>query len=703
MVIEINSTWTVKEVPGIESGNYRILSLLHSISSLIIFNIPSKNEINRPKLISINDFEVAINEKQIQPIDLTLPHYTLVDDNSISDTHKKTRDTRYGKIKELIEDDMLLFELVTKKNSTKVSKHARKLAIDNKSIYRLLNLYWSNSQTVNGLLPAYNQSGAKGKIRKNVKRSLGTKPLSRTGSFERPPSYIVKESDFVFFIKALKKDHLKVNGLNLKETYYNLLRTSYKNIIIDNVTGIPSVPSYRQFVSWSKKLINETDTIILKTSENDYLRNKRSVEAALTDKTPIPGSCFEIDATVADVHIVSEYRRNHVIGRPTIYSVIDRASRMIVGFHVSLFYASWDAAKQALVNSFTPKKDYCKKYNIEIKESDWPCAHIPQRLICDNGEMIGLKSEQLVAPLTELQIAAPYRPDFKGIVENRFDYVNRKSLHRLFGSSRGGKIVRGSPDPRKSAVYTLKEVTTILLRDVLEHNKEIFEDLATSSLLLIKNDLDPSPINFWNVHIETHKHSLKTARIEEINARLLPKVEVSITRSGVLFNGMYYSCEQIRDSDLSSIARVNGRIKLEGRVDLEDTSYIYVYLSDSDGYVRCDVLDRSRELKNSTVADVLFIHDWVDNKKRKNPITKSSIENHKQKEKTQKNAVKLSKQAIPLTTKGERIADVKQRRQQEKELLEAQEQLSVPLPQNSVEEEPKRNYRKVIKLPRRNK
>jgi hypothetical protein len=178
MVIEINSTWVVNEVPGIESGNYRILSLLHSISSLIIFKLPNKNEINRPKLISINDFEIAINEKQIQSTDLALPTYTLVDDNSISDAHKKTRDTRYGKIKELIEDDMLLFTLATQKNSTKISKYAQKLAIDNKSIYRLLNLYWSNSQTVNGLLPAYNQSGAKGKIRKNVKSSLGTKPLS---------------------------------------------------------------------------------------------------------------------------------------------------------------------------------------------------------------------------------------------------------------------------------------------------------------------------------------------------------------------------------------------------------------------------------------------------------------------------------------------------------------------------------------------
>lgn len=78
MAIEINSTWVINEVPGLKSGNYRILSLLHSIESLIIFNIPNKKEINRPKLISINDFEIAIHEKQVQSTELALPSYTIV-------------------------------------------------------------------------------------------------------------------------------------------------------------------------------------------------------------------------------------------------------------------------------------------------------------------------------------------------------------------------------------------------------------------------------------------------------------------------------------------------------------------------------------------------------------------------------------------------------------------------------------------------
>ena len=92
----------------------------------------------------------------------------------------------------------------------------------------------------------------------------------------------------------------------------------------------PYVPSLKQFSYWNKKLFTK-----------DFS----------------PGDVFEIDSTVADVHLISSLNRRKVIGRPTIYTVVDRATRMIVGLHVSLYHASWRAARQALANCFMPKKE----------------------------------------------------------------------------------------------------------------------------------------------------------------------------------------------------------------------------------------------------------------------------------------------------------------------------------------------------------
>lgn len=201
MGIEINSTWFIDDVEGFESGNYRVLTLLHRISSLIIFKIPNGDKINRPTLISIDQFNSAVRDKRIKSIALDLSSHLLTNDENISEGHKKVRDNRYLKIKNLIEDDRFLFDLATSKNIKSVTVQANKVKTDNKSIYRLLNLYWKNGQTINGLLPAYNRCGAKGKIRTNVKKSLGTQLPSRTGSFEKAPSYIVREDDLIAFKK----------------------------------------------------------------------------------------------------------------------------------------------------------------------------------------------------------------------------------------------------------------------------------------------------------------------------------------------------------------------------------------------------------------------------------------------------------------------------------------------------------------------
>ena len=704
MDIEINSTWLFNDVDGYSNGEYRILQLLYDISVLLVFRIEDSNRIIRPQVIKLVTFKDALKGKQIKRSEYLLQPYMLALEDEVADKHRKLRDKRWQQIESLIKDPAFLFDSATKTRNSAINKQAKLHGTDAKAIYRLLNLYWRYGQTVNALLPKFSNCGAKGKQKENIQTSLGRQYLSRTGAYLPSKSFVVKSNDKLAFKKALKEYHLKPNGLNLAETYKNLLRTHYQFEILDgHYRDVrPNVPSYQQFFNWSKKLFTSQETTKARTTETDYLRNKRGVEVSITDKSPVPGSCFEIDATVADVHIVSEFRRNHVIGRPTIYSIIDRASRMIVGFHVSLYYASWEAARQALVNAFQPKVEYCQKYGIEIAESDWPCAHIPQRLICDNGEMIGLRAEDIVAPMTELQFAPPYRPDCKSLVENRFKLINDKTLHRLLGSTRGGKIVRGDPDPRKFAIYTLKELTTILLQDVLEHNKQIFDELALSSRLLVENNLSPTPLNYWITHLNQSKHALKTAPEDEINARLLPKAEVSMTSQGVLFNEMYYSNDRIRQENLAAVARNHGRIKMEARINQEDSTFIYVKLAEDEYFSKCELLNRSSELAGLTMADVYYLQDWLDDKKSKQPVTVSSIDVLESKQRITKNARKQSKKAPKLKNKKERTENSRQRRLDEMERMQEEDTaMGVAIISSGVM--PVSNSSNVVTLPRRKK
>lgn len=668
MELPKNSVWRVSNSNLIEDGLYRLLDLLHDVESVILFSLEDSSTVVRPVAVSLEGFLESISSRKTKKTQYKLPAYLMVDEENISEEYIARRDKNYDLIEGVIFDQSFIFDYATKKRFPQLSEHARKLGVDRKSLARLLTLYWRNGQDKMALLPAFANSGGSGRERAPTTKPLGAPKQPRTIAVDRSAKYIVCNDDKKKFKKALKKYYLKESGLTLAKTYKNLLKDSYSKEIrqADAMGRPPLVPTEKQFSYWRTKLFSKEQIIKQRTSENDYLRNKRGALGSITDRSYVPGVHFEIDATVADVHIVSELGSQYVLGRPTIYIVVDRASRMIVGMHVSLYHASWRAARQALANSFLPKSDYCKGFGIDIEYSEWPCAHIPKELVCDNGEMIGIQPRKALTPMTQLSFTPPYRPDCKGVVEKRFDIINKEVVHELLGTTRGGQVVRGSRDPRKDAIYTLKEVTAEIIKAVLEHNRSIFDDLAFASPLLIENDLSPTPLNYWKIHIAKHKHELQSANSDEVIARLLPPAEVSMTRSGIYFNGMYYSCSEVEELNLTSVARSSGRWRLEARIDENTTNYIYVHLDKNRGFVRCDLLPRSRMLSDKSMFESNFIQDWLDSKKELTLISAASIDDHKHRQDVTRQAKHRNKEASKLSLK-DRTKNTRQRRNDELE------------------------------------
>jgi hypothetical protein len=708
MKLEINSVWKVSGIDGIHDGLYRILAILADINALILFELADSGSLKRPVICSLLNFQSAIKSKETLLSSFTIPGYQLVEEEFIAERHKAKRDTHYNLIKALITNHTLLFDLATQKRVKFLAEHAKSMGVWVQVIYRNLNLYWRYGLDKNALLPSYSKSGGAGKHRIASKIKRGKPITSKSGAFELAKGINVTELDKKNILKGLKRYYLKTSGATLQKTYDNTLRDYYVTELnkakIENT--YPKTPSYRQFIYWSKQLLTNDEIVKKRTTETHYLRNQRGLLGSATENTPVPGSCFEIDSTVADVHVVSIFRRNYAIGRPTIYSVIDKASRMIVGLHVSMEYASWKAARQALINSFIPKPTYCARYGIEIWDEDWPCFHIPQQLLCDRGEMICQQAEKLAVPLMQLNIAPPYRPDLKGIVERRFGILNDQLLHDLIGTTRGKQMVRGDKDPRQKAMYTLNEITTMLIDEVLEHNRSLFSDLATSSRLLIENDLAPTPINFWNIHITKHRHALKQADEVEVRAKLLPATEVSMTRNGIFFEEMYYSCEQIEKEEWASEARVDGRWRLEARVDQDNTTFIYVRLNPDEGFTKCEMLPRSSIFKDLPLADVYYFQDWQKSKQQKQPITTESIAVHERKKEIEQRAKKELANAPPLESRAEKVADMRDRRRQEIQANKENSQIDTPMYKPAKEIELQQKFAKnnrIIPLLKRNR
>lgn len=660
-----NSVWNFNDVDGFPDGLYRIVEMFVAIDSVILFYLNDTSPTSRLKIISLSVFFLDINSKHIFADTYPLPTFLLLDEDSISGAQRVRRDKNYQLIEGLVSDKEFLFDYATKERVAYLTIHADKMGSNSKKIARLLTQYWRNGQDKMALLSAFSNSGAPGKERKAEMVPLGAPKIPRTLSIEKAKKYILTGRDKSIFGKALKKYHLKPDGKTLSETYANMLRDSYADEIrvADILDRPPCVPTQKQFGYWASKMFSKDQIIRARTTERDYLLNKRAVLGCVAQSSILPGSVFEIDATVADVHIVSEFGSRYVLGRPTIYIVVDRASRMIAGLHVSLFHASWRAARQALVNCFMPKVAYCTQFGIDIDETEWPCSHIPQCIVCDNGEMIGLKPEQLVTPMTELKFAPPYRADCKSVVEKRFDILNKEVIHDLLGTTRGGKVVRGSRNPKKDAVHTIHDVTSQLIQAVLEHNRSIFDELALTSALLIENDLSPTPVNYWKIHMSKHMHALKQSYPDEVISRLLPPAEVSMTRSGIHYNGLYYSCAQVEQLNLASVARVSGRWKLDARIDENTTNYIYVRLDKNQCFTRCALLPRSRMLEGKSMVEAELIQEWLEAKKTLKPVSVESIDEHKRRQVMKTQAVQRNQSAS--TSSSEKMMNTRQHREDE--------------------------------------
>lgn len=312
-----NSIWYIKEFDGLDSGLYRVLHIFDDIGCLILFPLLSECTLTRPTSALLDRFILGISNKKVLVGEFELPPYLLVNEEEVSKNHLIKRDKNYKLIEDLANDLKFLFDYSTNNRVARLAQYVKEKETYYNKIIRLLNIFWRYGQHKGVLLPAYQNSGGEGKERKAKDKPLGAGKNSRTLAMKRSKTFILTDMDKNNIRKSVKKHHLKPHGKDLKETHQELLRTYYADEVIraKSLGESPYVPSYKQLRYWKKRLFSEKELLKNKTTERDYLLNKRGFLGSATKKWSVPGSCFEIDATVADVHIVSSLGSQYVLGR----------------------------------------------------------------------------------------------------------------------------------------------------------------------------------------------------------------------------------------------------------------------------------------------------------------------------------------------------------------------------------------------------
>lgn len=648
---------------------FRIIQIHGQFDLAVIFAISeNKTKLSRPIPFSLKRLDQLRADNKVVAGQFDLPVFMTLPENDLEEKWKEDRDNRYDLISPLVEDDQFIIRMVTAKQFSEIVNHAKTVEKHTSTIHRFLNLYWRYGQQPNALIPFHDNCGGRGVEKRASNKRRGAPSKKILFGFPENVSINITEEDKVILRKGIKK-YYGVPDKKKSKALEEILTEYYSDEInaAERVGRKPQVISLRQFYYWLPKLSNEVDIEKMRLGKTQWEMNHRGLLGSVSENVHGPGDRFEIDATIADVYIVSEFDRNRILGRPVIYVIVDEASRMVAGLHVSIFWASWDSAKQALLNAFLPKADYCARYGLSIDDSEWPCAHIPRGLLVDNGEMIWNQPEEHMEPMgVQIQMAAAFRGDWKGVVERRFGIANEKSLHELYGTTKGKLRSRGVKDPRDDAFYTQNEITALLIRLFVDENRTHPYDCLVSKGL-VSEDLNPTPLNYWNWCIEHHRDSLSLADPDQARAELLPSIRATVTGEGIECEGRRYSCERAENEDWFVKARKHGSWRLDARADDENSSILWIRPSKRERLIECKLLKKDYIYANLPKADVIYLNEWKKHKNGNADQLAAKIDYNDLKSGIDKKA-KIEKNASkPVESKTARKTNIRKNRREEQD------------------------------------
>lgn len=581
----------INEVLQLNEQRYRVLQVVGD--ELIWISLDDGTAF--PELVSVDELIAAIDQETLQRIDDPYRELAFEAPEEASNA-RVMRDANFALIKPLL--DLPDFYDSRSRGKT-IRRILEEEGSTKQTLYRLARRYWQRGQTPNALLPDYKNSGAKGK-----RRLAKDKKLGRPRKYSPGAGALIDESIERLFRIAIDKYLLNDKGHSFSYAH-NRFQTLFLNYFPD--TPAEELPSHWQMMHFYKREYSQAEKLEKRVSRITYSKDIRPLHSTANTQVLGPGSRYEIDATIADIYLVSDSERGNIVGRPVVYMLIDVFSRMIAGFYIGFENPSYATAMQALFMAVSDKTLYCKALGFEIDATEWPCIGLPDALLADRGELLGHQIENLESNFfVRIENTPPYRGDAKGIVERNFKTIQSSFGPFIPGYVTGSKVKKhGDKDYRLDARLTVKDFTQIILSSVLYHNMYAelrYYDRATD----MPTDLPNTPLHLWNWGIQHRTGRLRQADDDALRIALLPRQKATLSTFGICLFGVYYTSQElVQQGWLHRGKEVKRPAELEAAYDPLVADQIYVFPEKtSNRYWVCKLAPRSREFVDASFWDV---------------------------------------------------------------------------------------------------
>lgn len=312
----------------------------------------------------------------------------------------------------------------------------------------------------------------------------------------------------------------------------------------------------------------------------------------------------EIDHTPIDLFVVCS-RTRMVLGRPWLTNVIDRRSRMVLGFYISFHAPSAYSVLYALRMAILPKEELLAELG-DIK-SPWPARGLPLLIAMDNGMDLHANAVEEFAldAGIELLYCGVARPEMKGAIERLFRTLNHDLFHQLPGTAFHNVVARDDYPSEAKAALDIDQMTKIYVKWVVDfYHRRPHDGLDGKS-----------PLEVWQ--------ELEGQSTFEMPAypRQLDLMVGEIATRRVFHYGVEYDSIRYQSAVLGSLIERSRKhkIKVQIRVYEHDISYIDVRMPNTDEFVRvpavdtdyCQGLNRDTHRLNRRRVIERFGNEWT--------------------------------------------------------------------------------------------
>lgn len=420
-------------------------------------------------------------------------------------------------------------------------------------VYTTLRLLWQRGGGMASLVTGYANCGAPGKRR--IAADGAPKP-GRPRSAQPGVGVAATETHRRNMRLGWSRSPVGKNGKGLRAAWSWMLIARYSEHVsvtpkkdkqTIKIANYDAVPTFEQFeYHWKEENSFEQRKLNRLQQHKFDLAFKPLLTGTLPEVRG-PGTRYYIDATVLDVYCVSRLNRNRIVGRPTLYVVVDQFSRMIVGIYVGLEPPCWVGAMLALWNCSIDKVAFCKAYGVEVTSDQWPTGHMPVHLMGDRGELASAQADALSQGFNlDVENATPYAGEAKGVAERVFGTLQTK-----FGPYMPGYVDkefsgRGTKPAALNAVMDISDVTRTIIYATLHANCRVVKDYDGWPEVIAAG-VPFVPVALWKWGADNLRCDVRTFPEAHLKRYLWPQRTAKLKRKALQFHrGLYYMGVDLR-------------------------------------------------------------------------------------------------------------------------------------------------------------